>query len=113
MRDWKLEALVELEDVGRRIALLRDALGQEIRDEQRRYREIINAVRESDEAQASFGQSPSVRSGPNDGPSVPTPGTSVPNLGTPCCDVSPDYAAMTHCVAIPDETVEKIEACGE
>lgn len=31
--------------------------------------------------------------------------------GTPCHD--PDFAALTHTCAIPDEMVEKIAECGE
>lgn len=92
MTDPILDAYVELEDIGRRLAALKHELGKlvgmRLTDDARQR--ILDAVRESDEHTARMG-----REAPND-------------LG-----VAPGYETLTHTVALDEDDVEHIDSCGE
>ena len=65
------------------------ALRREIARRDRLAQDILDAVRESDEASTSFG------------------------AATPCSDVHPDYESCSHECYVPPDEVEHIERCGE
>jgi hypothetical protein len=62
-------------------------LGRVLRARRQRVRRLIQSVMASDEAAA--------------------------NMGAPCCDTHPDYAACTHECYVPPDDVDEIERCGE
>lgn len=78
--DWRHDAVVEIEDMTRRLRALRDRISADVKQDDELFQRIMDGVRASDEAVTGMG-------------------TTVPTTGTPCSDLAPGFETATHAFA--------------
>jgi hypothetical protein len=108
MRDELIELYVELEDIGRRLSAMKRRVAQQIGQREVRVEKILDAVRESDEAAANFGQDCGILSAPSDQPVAIAP-LRVPRERR----LNERHECGTHECCIPEDEIDHIAACGE
>ena len=102
--DEVLEALVAIREAKIALQTAERMLGDKIRRDQKMFREIMDAVRESDEAQADHGS----RSAPDAPP--------IPNTASLCnvaINHDPLFGIAQSGCHIPEDVIRHIDECGE